>query len=188
MANTSDIKKGITLEFNNDLYTIVDFQHVKPGKGGAFVRTKLKSVTSGKVIDNTFNSGETIYPVRIERRKNQFLYKDETGYNFMDNNTFEQITLEEDMVDGHEFLKEGQEVEISFHADTDKPLSCVLPAFVILEITYSEPSVKGDTANNPMKQATLETGATIQVPMFVDSGIRVKVDTRNKAYVERVKD
>jgi elongation factor P len=188
MANTTDIKKGITIELNNNLFTIVDFQHVKPGKGGAFVRTKLKNVTTGKVIDNTFNSGETIYPVRIERRKYQFLYKDETGYNFMDNNTFEQITLEEDMVDGHEFLKEGQEVEISFHADTDKPLTCEIPPFVILEITYSEPSVKGDTANNPMKSATLETGATVMVPMFVDAGIRIKVDTRNKTYVERVKD
>ena len=158
----------------------------RSGKGGAFVRTKLKSLTSGKVVDNTFNSGENIFPVSIERRKHQYLYKDETGYNFMDQNTFEQITIAEDMVDGHEFLKEGQEVEIMFHADTERVLNCELPAFVILEITYSEPGVKGDTANSPMKAATLETGAVIQVPLFVEPGIKVKVDTRNKSYVERV--
>jgi elongation factor P len=187
MATTQDIKKGLTIDYKNDLYTIVDFQHVKPGKGGAFIRTKLKSVTTGKVIDQTWNSGETINPVRVERKKYQYLYKDESGYNFMDQNTFEQVTLPEEMVTGHEFLKEGQEVEISFHSETDKALSCDLPPFVILEITYSEPGMKGDTANNPMKKATLETGAEISVPLFVDSGIRIKVDTRTGEYVERVK-
>lgn len=187
MATTQDIKKGLTIDFKNDLYTIVDFLHVKPGKGGAFIRTKLKSVTTGKVIDQTFNSGETINPVRVERRKYQFIYKDDSGYNFMDQNTFEQVTLPEEMVAGHEFLKEGQEVEISFHAETDKPLTCELPPFVVLQITYSEPGMKGDTANNPLKKATLETGAEISVPLFVDSGINVKVDTRTGEYVERVK-
>lgn len=187
MATTQDIRKGLTIDFKNDLYTIVDFQHVKPGKGGAFIRTKLKSVTTGKVIDQTWNSGETINPVRVARKKYQFLYKDDNGYNFMDQNTFEQVTLDEEMVTGHEFLKEGQEVEISFHSETDKPLSCELPPFVVLEITYSEPGVKGDTANNPMKKATLETGAVIHVPLFVESGIKIKVDTRNGEYVERVK-
>ena len=187
MATTTEIKKGLTIDFKNDLYTIVDFQHVKPGKGGEFVRTKLKSVTSGKVIDQTWNSGEEIFPIRVERRKYQYLYKDESGYNFMDQNTFEQVTLAEEMVSGHEFLKEGQEVEIAFHSETEKPLTCDLPLHVILEITYSEPGVKGDTANNPMKKATLETGAVIDVPMFVDSGIKVKVDTRTGEYVERVK-
>jgi elongation factor P len=188
MATTTEIRKGLTIDFKNDLYTVVDFQHVKPGKGGAFVRTKLKSVTSGKVIDQTWNSGEEIFPVRVERKKYQFLYKDDGGYNFMDQTTFEQVTLDEAMVSGHEFLKEGQEVEIAFHAETDKPLSCDLPTHVILEITYAEPAVKGDTANNPMKKANLETGAEIMVPMFVDSGIRVKIDTRTGEYVERVKD
>jgi elongation factor P len=187
MATTQDIRKGLTIDYKNDLYTIVDFQHVKPGKGGAFIRTKLKSVTTGRVIDQTWNSGESITPVRVQRKKYQFLYKDESGYSFMDQNTFEQVTLEEDMVTGHEFLKEGQEVEISFHSETDKPLSCELPPFVILEITYSEPGVKGDTANNPSKKATLETGAVINVPLFVDSNIKVKVDTRTGEYVERVK-
>lgn len=187
MATTQDIKKGLTIDYKNDLYTIVDFQHVKPGKGGAFIRTKLKSVTTGKVVDQTWNSGETINPVRVSRKKYQYLYKDDSGYNFMDQNTFEQVTLDEEMVTGHEFIKEGQEVEISFHSETDKPLSCELPPFVILEITYSEPGVKGDTANNPMKKATLETGAEIHVPLFVDSGIKIKVDTRTGEYVERVK-
>jgi elongation factor P len=187
MASTADIRKGLCLDFKNDLYTIVDFQHVKPGKGGAFVRTKLKSVTTGKVIENTFNSGETIFPVQIQRRKFQFLYKDVTGYNFMDQNTFEQITMDENQIDAPEFLKEGQEVEITIHADTEKPLFCELPDFVVLKIKYSEPSVKGDTANNPMKQATLETGSVVNVPMFVNEGENIRVDTRNRSYVERVK-
>jgi len=188
MATTTEIKKGLTIDFRNDLYTIVDFQHVKPGKGGAFVRTKLKNVKNGKVIDQTFNSGEEIFPVRVERKKYQYLYKDLSGYSFMDQNTFEQVTLAEEMVVGHEFLKEGQEVEIAFHSETGEPLSCDLPTHVILEITEVEPAVKGNTANNPMKKAVLETGAAINVPMFVDSGVKVKVDTRNGEYVERVKE
>ncbi|MEO5675896.1 MAG: elongation factor P [Chitinophagales bacterium] len=187
MATTTDIRKGLTIDFKNDLYTIVDFQHVKPGKGGAFVRTKLKSVTTGKVIDQTWNSGESISPVQVQRRKYQYLYKDDTGYSFMDQNTFDQVTLSEEMVVGHEYLKEGQEVEIAFHSQTDKPLTCELPVNVILEITSAEPAVKGDTANNPMKKAQLETGAEILVPMFVNEGIKVKVDTRTGEYVERVK-
>jgi elongation factor P len=188
MASTQDIKKGLTIDFKNDLYTVVDFQHVKPGKGGAFVRTKLKSITTGKVVDQTWNSGEEIKPVRVQRRKYQYLYKDESGYSFMDQNTFDQVTLAEEMVVGYEFIKEGQEVEISFHAETDKPLTCDLPIHVILELTYAEPAVKGDTANNPMKKATLETGAEIMVPMFVNEGIKIKVDTRTGEYVERVKE
>ena len=120
MATTQDIRKGLTIDYKNDLYTIVDFQHVKPGKGGAFIRTKLKSVTSGKVIDQTWNSGETINPVRVERKKYQFLYKDDSGYNFMDQNTFDQVTLDEEMVTGHEFIKEGQEVEIDVDAYSKK--------------------------------------------------------------------
>ncbi len=187
MATTTDIRKGLTIDFKNDLYTIVDFQHVKPGKGGAFVRTKLKSVTTGKVIDQTWNSGESISPVQVQRRKYQYLYKDDTGYSFMDQNTFDQVTLSQEMVVGHEYLKEGQEVEIAFHSQTDKPLTCELPVNVILEITSAEPAVKGDTANNPMKKAQLETGAEILVPMFVNEGIKVKVDTRTGEYVERVK-
>jgi len=188
MATTQDIKKGICIEMNGDIWLVVDFQHVKPGKGGAFVRTKFKSLTSGKVVENTFNSGESINMVIVERRKHQYLYKDETGFNFMDQNTFEQVAIPENMVENADLMKEGQEVEIAFHAETERPLSVDLPPCVILEITYSEPGVKGDTANNPMKWAELETGAKIQVPLFVDSGIKIKVDTRDRSYSERVKD
>jgi len=187
MATTADFKTGICIEFNGGLYTIVDFQHVKPGKGGAFVRTKLKNLSNGKVIENTFNAGVKITTARIERRPHQFLYKDELGYNFMDNNTFEQVSLEEKLIDSPEFMKEGQNVEILYHAETETPLSCELPPFVELVITYTEPGVRGDTATNASKSATLETGATIQVPLFLEQDVKIKVDTRTRSYVERVK-
>ena len=188
MATTADFKNGLCIEYNNDLYTIVEFQHVKPGKGPAFVRTKLKSITSGKVIENTFNSGVKITTARIERRKHQFLYKDDLGFHFMDSNSFEQVTIEEQLVENHGLLKDGQEVEVLFHAETETTLSCELPPFVELTVTYTEPGVKGDTATNATKPATMETGATINVPLFVNEGEKIKVDTRNNAYVERVKD
>ncbi len=187
MATTADIKKGLTIAFKNDIYTIIDFLHVKPGKGGAFVRTKLKSVTTGRVIDQTFNSGEEIHPVRVERRKAQFLYADDSGLHFMDQETFDQITLDAQLVGGRQFLKEGEMVEIAFHSETGQPLSCELPTHVVLEVLSAEPGVKGDTANNPMKKAVLETGAEIMVPLFVEAGIKVKVDTRTGEYVERVR-
>ncbi|MCZ6693247.1 MAG: elongation factor P, partial [Bacteroidetes bacterium] len=167
MPSTADFKNGLCIEYNNDLYTIVEFQHVKPGKGPAFVRTKLKSVTSGKVIENTFNAGVKITTARIERRPHQFLYKDDLGYHFMDSNNFEQIPLDKDLVSTPEFLKEGQEVEVVYHDETETPLNCELPDFVDLKITYSEPGIKGDTATNATKTATLETGVNIQVPLFV---------------------
>jgi elongation factor P len=187
MATTADFKNGLGIEFNNDLYTIVEFQHVKPGKGGAFVRTKLKSLTTGKVIENTFNSGVKITTARIERRPHQFLYKDDFGFHFMDANTFEQITLQESFISGSEFMKEGQEVEIVVHAETETPLSCDLPSFVELMITYAEPGVRGDTATNTTKPATLETGAVVQVPLFVNEGDKIRIDTRTNSYYERVK-
>ncbi len=187
MASTADFKTGLCLVFNHDLFTIVDFQHVKPGKGPAFVRTKLKSLTTGKVIDNTFNAGVKVETARIETRPHQFLYKDESGFNFMDSENFEQVVLSEKLVEAHRFLKDGQEVNILFHAETERPISCELPPFVILKITYSEPAVKGNTANNAMKQATLETGANILVPMFIDQDEIIKVDTRDGSYSERVK-
>lgn len=187
MATTADFRNGLCLEHNNDLYTIVEFQHVKPGKGGAFVRTKLKSLTTGKVIENTFNAGVKVTTARIERRPFQYLYKDETGYNFMSNETFEQITLEEFQIDAPEFLKDGQMVEVVVHAETEKILSCELPQFVELEITYSEPGLKGDTATNAMKPATLETGAEVNVPLFCDIGDVIKIDTKTGQYSERVK-
>ncbi|MDP4267841.1 MAG: elongation factor P [Bacteroidota bacterium] len=183
MATTADIRNGLCIEFNNDLYTIVEFQHVKPGKGGAFVRTKLKNLKTGKVIPNTFNSGARIEIARVERRAFQFLYKDDMGYNFMNNETFEQVTLDESLVPTPELLKEGQGVEMLIHAETETPLTCDMPAFIELEITYTEPGFKGDTSTNAMKPATVETGAVIQVPLFVNQGDRIKIDTRNSTYV-----
>ena len=187
MATTADFKNGLCLEFNNDLFAIVEFQHVKPGKGPAFVRTKLKSITTGKVIENTFTSGVKVTTARIERRPHQFLYKDDLGFHFMDSSTFEQVSLPEDLVEAHELLKDGQEVEVIYHAETESPLSCELPPFVTMSITYTEPGVKGDTATNATKPATVETGATIQVPLFINEGDSIKVDTRTKSYSERVK-
>lgn len=178
----------MVIEYNNDLYTIVQFQHVKPGKGGAFVRTKLKSVTSGKVIDNTFNAGARVNEARVERRPYQYLYKDEMGYVFMHTRTFEQITLNESMIENFDLLKEGQEVEVVVHADTENILSVELPQFVVMEITYTEPGMKGDTATNTLKPATIETGGTVMVPLFISTGEKIKVDTRDKSYVERVKE
>ncbi|WP_020605796.1 elongation factor P [Spirosoma spitsbergense] len=187
MATTADIRNGLVLDYNNDLFQITEFQHVKPGKGAAFVRTKLKSLTTGRVIDNTFNSGATIYPVRVERRKFQYLYKDEAGFNFMDQETFDQINLDEKIIDGADLMKEGQEVEILINAESDTPLSCELPPFVELVVTYAEPGIKGDTANSPKKRVEVESGAKIMVPLFIESGAKIKVDTRTRDYVERVK-
>lgn len=187
MATTADFKNGLCLEFNHDLFTIVEFQHVKPGKGPAFVRTKLKSLTTGKVIDNTFTAGVKVTTARIERRAYQFLYKDDMGYHFMDSSTFEQTFLQEDIIEASRFLKDGQEVEILFHAETEKALNCELPPFVEMTITYTEPGIKGDTATNATKAATVDTGAEIQVPLFINQDEKIKVDTRTGTYAERVK-
>lgn len=187
MASTADFKNGLCIKYNNDLYVIVDFQHVKPGKGGAFVRTKLRNIKSGKVIDNTFSAGVKIDTIRIENRNYQFLYKDDMGYHFMDQKTYEQVTLEEAMVSAPQYLKEGNPVNILFFADEEMPISCELPPFVELEVTYTEPGLKGDTATNTLKKATLETGANIQVPLFINTGEKIKIDTRTNIYVERVK-
>jgi elongation factor P len=187
MATTADFRNGLCMEYNNDLYTIVDFQHVKPGKGPAFVRTKLRNLRTGRVIDNTFNAGVNITTARVEKRTYQYLYKDELGFNFMENETFEQISVEEKMVPQADLMKEGQNVDVLVHAETEQILSVELPAFVELQITYTEPGIKGDTANNPMKAATVETGATIKVPLFIQIDELIRVDTRNYEYYERVK-
>jgi len=187
MATTQDFKNGLVIEYNNDLYTIVQFQHVKPGKGPAFVRTKLKSLKNGRVIENTFSSGVKVNVARVERRPYQYLYRDDMGYYFMHNETYDQITVPESMIENHQFLKEGQNVEIVVHADTENILSVDLPPFVVMEITYSEPGMKGDTATNTLKPAKIETGATVMVPLFVNTGDKIKVDTRDSSYVERVK-
>lgn len=187
MATTQDLKNGLVIEFNNDLCTVVQFQHVNPGKGPAFVRTKLKSLKNGRVLENTFVSGVKINIARVERRPYQYLYKDDMGYIFMHLETFEQITVPENMIENHQFLKEGQNVEIVVHADTENILSVALPPFVVMEIVYSEPGLKGDTATNTLKRAEIETGAIVMVPLFVNTGDKIKVDTRDCTYVERVK-
>lgn len=189
MATTADFRNGLVLEYNNDLYTIVEFQHVKPGKGPAFVRTKLKNVKTGKVIDNTFTAGVKVNVQRVERRPYQFLYKDDLGYNFMHLETFDQISVTESVINAPGLLKEGQEVEIVTHAETENILSCELPPFVELEITYTEPGVRGDTASSTaLKPATLETGTEVNVPLFIEQGEKIKVDTRTNSYSERVKE
>ncbi|MFY0673595.1 MAG: elongation factor P [Bacteroidia bacterium] len=187
MATTSDIKNGLCLHFNHDIYSVVEFLHVKPGKGPAFVRTKLKSLTSGKVIDNTFSAGHKIDTVRVERRAYQFLYKDDLGLHFMDNETFEQISLEEKLIDNVGLMKEGMVVEILVNAQNEEPLTAELPATVEMEVTYTEPGLKGDTATNTLKPATIETGAEIKVPLFINTGDFIKIDTRTNSYMERVK-
>jgi elongation factor P len=187
MATTADIRNGLCIEFNGDLFSVVEFQHVKPGKGGAFVRTKLKNLKTGKVISNTFNSGTKINIQRVERRPYQFLYKDDNGFHFMNTQTFEQVQLITELINAPDLLKEGQEVEIVFHADNEAVLNCDLPPFVELEVTYTEPGLRGDTANSALKPATLETGAIVQVPLFISIGEKIKVDTRSYTYYERVK-
>jgi elongation factor P len=188
MASTADFRNGLVIEFNNDLYTIVQFQHVKPGKGPAFVRTKLKNIKSGRVIDNTFSSGTKVNIARVERRPYQYLYKDDVGYYFMHLETFEQIHVEKHVIDYPEFLLDGQNVEVVVHADTENILSVELPQFVVMEVVYSEPGLRGDTATNTLKQAKIQTGSTVMVPLFVNTGDKIKIDTRDRSYVERVKN
>ncbi len=187
MITTSDIRNGICIEHNNDTYAVVEFLHVKPGKGNAFVRTKLKSLTTGKVVDNTFPAGHKIKDVRVERRKHQYLYNDDMGYHFMDNESYEQTSIEEKMLDNPLLLKEGADVDILFHGEKNIPLTLELPQYIVLEVTYTEPGVKGDTATNTLKPATVETGAEVRVPLFINQGDFVKIDTKSASYVERVK-
>lgn len=187
MATTGDIRNGLCFVYNNDIYTVVEFQHVKPGKGAAFVRTKMKSMTNGRVLENNFPSGHKIDVVRVERRKCQYLFQDESGFNFMDNESFEQFVIPEDMIENAKLMKEGTEVEILFHAEKELPLTVELPLHVVLQVTYAENAIKGDTATNAMKNATLETGAEIRVPLFVNEGDLIKIDTRTNSYIERAK-
>jgi elongation factor P len=187
MASTADFRNGLVIEFNNDLYTIVQFQHVKPGKGPAFVRTKLKSLKNGRVIDNTFSSGTKVNLARVERRPYQYLYKDDMGFYFMHLETFEQVHVNEELIDNHQFLLEGMGVEIVVHADTETILNVDIPQFVVMEVVYSEPGLRGDTATNTLKQAKVQNGEIIMVPLFVNTGDKIKIDTHDKTYVERVK-
>ncbi len=188
MATTADFKNGLTIEFNDQLFTIVQFQHVKPGKGPAFVRTKLKNIKTGKVIDNTFNAGVKINTVRVERRPYQYLYRDEVGFNFMHTENFEQVSIAPEMIENADLMKEGQIIEINFHAETETPLTAELPPFVELEIVETIQGEKGNTASSTaLKPAKVETGAEIMVPLFITAGEVIKVDTRDRSYSERVK-
>ena len=188
MANTSDIRKGLCIRYNNDIYKIVEFLHVKPGKGPAFVRTKLKSVTTGKVIDNTFSAGHKIEDVRVETRAYQFLYAEGSTYHFMNTDDYNQIALQESALDAPGLLKEGEIVTIMFNTEDSLPLSVDMPASVVLEVTHTEPGVKGNTATNATKPATVETGARVNVPLFINEGDRIKIDTEKGSYMERAKD
>lgn len=187
MATTADIRNGLCIKFNNDLWQIIEFLHVKPGKGPAFVRTKLKNLNNGKQVDHTFNAGVKIEPVRIETREYQFLYQDEMGFNFMNTSDFEQISIPKHLINAPEFLKPELICQIMFHADEEKPLSCELPPYVVAEIVYTEPGIKGDTATNTLKPATTDTGVEVRVPLFIDTGDFIKVDTRTREYSERLK-
>ncbi|KAA5534405.1 elongation factor P [Paenimyroides baculatum] len=188
MASTSDIRNGLCIKFNNDIYKIVEFLHVKPGKGPAFVRTKMKSVTSGKTLDNTFSAGHKIDVVRVETHTFQYLYQEGNDYHFMNNETFEQITLEKNILDAPELLKEGTNVMVQINAETESPLSVDMPASIVLEVTYTEPGVKGNTATNATKPATVETGAQVNVPLFINEGDKIKIDTASGSYIERIKE
>ena len=187
MATTADIKNGVVLLIEKQLWQVIDFQHVKPGKGGAFVRTKLKQVVSGKTVDRTFNAGAKIETATVDRRDFQYLYRDGDGYVFMDQTDYDQITLDERIVgDAAKYMLEQQSVQIALNEG--EPLSIELPPSVVLEITYTEPGLHGDRSNAGTKPATVETGAEIQVPLFVDAGTKVKIDTRTGDYLGRVND
>ncbi len=188
MASTSDIKNGLCIKHNHDIYKIIEFLHVKPGKGPAFVRTKLRSLTNGKVLDNTFSAGHKIETVRVETQTFQFLYAEGEQFHFMNTESFEQITLEKKILDAPGLLKEGTVVMLQINTETDLPLSVDMPPNIVLEVTYSEPGVKGNTSTNATKSATVETGATINVPLFINEGDKIKIDTATGAYMERVKE
>ena len=187
MATTSDIRNGMCIDLDGHYYFITEFLHVKPGKGAAFVRTKMKSVTTGRTLDKTFNAGVKIDEVRIERRPYQFLYQDDMGYNFMNQETFEQIPIAKDLITGVDFLKEGDVVDVVLHAESETVLYAEVPVKVTLKVTYTEPGLKGDTATNASKPATLETGATVRVPLFINEGELIEIDTRDGSYQGRVK-
>jgi elongation factor P len=178
MATTSDISRGMIIKLDGSLYSIVEFGENKTARAAAKVWAKLKGVDNSRTIEKTWNSGDTIYPVRVERRAYQFLYKDDTGYNFMNTETFEQVSLQEEMVDAPQFLKDGQEVSILVNTETDLPMSVELPDKIVVKVTYSEPGVRGDTATRTLKPAKVETGATVNVPLFVNEGELIRVNTK----------
>ena len=187
MATTSDIRKGLCIEFSNDIFKIIEFMHVKPGKGPAFVRTKMKSVTNGKVLDNTFSAGHKIDEVKVITRKFSYLYEDDNGFHFMNNDDYTQIYINKEMIENSQFMKEGEEVTIILKESDESPLSAEIPPTVYLEITEADPGVKGNTATNALKNAIVETGARVMVPLFIEAGDKIKVNTEDGSYLERVK-
>jgi elongation factor P len=189
MATTADFRNGLCITYNGKPCSIVWFQHVKPGKGGAFVKTKLRNLENGRILENTFTAGEKIDVIRVERRPYQFLYKDDSGYHFMHNETFEQLDLQEELVDCYEFMKEGKYVEMMVNTDDDdRVLTCEMPAAIELKVVSAELGARGDTASSTvMKRCKLETGAEIMIPSFVNEGEMIKVNPHEKMYMERVK-
>jgi len=185
-VSTNDLKNGMTLELDGTLFQVVEFQHVKPGKGGAFVRTKLRNVRTGAVVDKTFNAGVKVGLAIVERKEMQYLYPDGTDFVFMDLQTYEQLHVPGSVIgDVGRYLTEGGQASVAIHQGT--PISVDLPASIVLTVTHTDPAAKGDTRTNALKPATLETGTVVQVPLFVGEGDRVKVDTRSGEYIERVK-
>jgi len=187
MASMGDIKKGLCINFNEDIYKVIEFLHVKPGKGPAFVRTKLKSITTGKVVDNTFSAGSRIEEVKVITRKYQYLYDDENGFHFMNNDDFSQLYLNKEMIENSQFMKPGEEVMIILKEEDETPLSAELPLSVVMEVIEADPGVKGNTATNALKNAVIETGARILVPLFIEAGEKIKINTEDGSYIERVK-
>jgi elongation factor P len=188
MATTADMRTGLILKLDNNLYSVVDFGQNKTARAAAKVWAKLKGVDNSRTIEHTWNSGDTIYPVRVEKRNYTFLYKDDSGFNLMDVNTFEQIVINESLVENHQLYKDGQECFVIVNTETEVPMSVELPSNVVLRVTYSEPGVKGDTATRATKAATVETGATVNVPLFVNEGELIRVDSKTGNYIERVKE
>ena len=187
MATTSDITRGMILKLDGSLYSVVEFGENKTARAAAKVWAKLKGVDNKRSIEKTWNSGETVYPVRVEKKTFQFLYKDDSGYNLMNNETFEQIAMAEEMIDAPQFLMDGAEVFVFMNTETEQPIGAELPEKIDVLITYCEPGVKGDTATRALKAATIESGATVMVPLFVNEGEKIKINTKNGEYVERVK-
>jgi len=186
MADTSDFRNGLTMIWKDDLWTIIEFQHVKPGKGGAFVRTKLRNVRKGKVVDNTFRAGEKIEVARVERHEYQYLYQDDLGYHFMHNETYEQTSVAPELVKGSEFMKESSKVEILIYVQTGEAIAVDVGKHVELVVTQTDPGLKGDTAQGGSKPATLETGAVVNVPLFINEGDGLRVDVESKSDMTRV--
>ena len=188
MASTADIKNGMIIKLDDGgLYTIVEFGQNKTARAAAKVWAKLKGVDNTRSIEKTWNSGDSIHPVRVERRPYQFLYKDEAGFNFMDTATFEQLSIEDSNIEHPDLYKEGQDCCILVNTETELPMTVELPPNVVLRVTYTEPGLKGDTATRTLKPATVETGATVNVPLFVDTDELIKIDSKTGAYIERVK-